>query len=158
MSETAFPSLDSYAKSLDMISNKMIEDLRNNFLKRVDKNPELYYVEDVERVKRNDWTVRRFLYNYKTKPDLSKGLEALDKAMKWRKAFAVLDINEEHFPQELYCSAGAIIYGSDLNGSPLLILRGKVGIKMKSWQKITQTYLVYLVEKIDSKEENNGFY
>ena len=156
MCESAFPVLNSFTKSLDMVTPKMTEELRQYFLEKVDTNPDLYYEEDVERVKLNDWSVRRFLYNYKTNPDLNKGLEALDKAMKWRKSYGVLHLNEEDFPQEFYCSAGAIVYGIDLNGSPLLIFRAKVALKNKTWLKTCQMFLVYLIEKIDSNEEING--
>ena len=155
MSETVFPILDSYRKSQN-ISNELIVELRQKFIERVEKNPELYYKEDVKRIETNEWTVRRFLYNYSVKPDLIKGLEAIDKAMKWRKAYGVLDITEENIPQELYISGGAFVYGKDLNGSPILILRAKVAIKSKTWNNVFQKYLVYLVENIDSNNESNG--
>ncbi|CAG2121353.1 unnamed protein product, partial [Medioppia subpectinata] len=85
--EKIFPILDSYGNSLEKVSKSLIQELRQKAVERVEKNPELYYEKDVEKVKSNDWFVRRFLHNYKSEVDVNKGLEALDKALKWRKSY-----------------------------------------------------------------------
>ena len=96
MSGKAFPTYDIYEKSKS-IPKSVIEEVRQKFLELAKQNPDLYYAADVERVKSDDWTIRRYVYRDNSEPDVQKGLEALDKAMKWRKEFGVLDIKVRHW-------------------------------------------------------------
>ncbi|XP_054153437.1 motile sperm domain-containing protein 2-like [Oppia nitens] len=155
MSDKSFPIYDTYANSL-VISKDLIEELRQKIVERVDKTPDLYYSEDIKRLRSNDWFVRRFLYEPKSKTDVNKALDALDKSLKWRKSFGVRDINNTDFAREAYLSAGAFIYGTDLNGSPILIMRAKVVRKIKSWVKNAYQFLVLLFETIDTNYEGKG--
>ena len=151
----SFPILDVYNKTTN-IPKSLIEEVRQKFLERVKNNPDLYYNEDVERVKSDDWTVRRYLYRFKSEPDVKKGLESLDKAMKWRKAFGVLDLKDSDFAREGFQSAGVLIYGKDLCGSQLVIMRGKVSKKSKTWRQQMEKTVVYYLEKADRKNEGKG--
>ena len=155
MSVHSFPILDIYIKT-SKIPKNLIEEVRQKFVERVAKNPELYYNEDVERVKTDDWTVRRFLYRFNKDPDVNKGLEALDKAMKWRKPFGVLDFKESDLAKEGFMAAGVIMYGKDLNGSPLLIVRGKVAKKSKTWRPYMDKVVVYYFERADKQNSGKG--
>ncbi|CAG2178165.1 unnamed protein product, partial [Oppiella nova] len=132
---------------------ELVAELRQKAVERCEKSPDLYYSEDVERLKRDDWSVRRYLHQHKSKPDVQKGLEALDKALKWRKAYGVRELKDTDFAREGYTSVGAIIYGVDHNGTPIMIMRGKVSKKIKSWMKLAHQFLVYLVEKVDNSNE-----
>jgi hypothetical protein len=76
--------------------------------------------------------------------------------MKWRKSFGVLELKDSDFPREGYLSAGIIVYGKDLNGAQLMIMRAKVARKIKSWVPTAQRFLVYLIEKIDSVNTGKG--
>jgi len=149
----AFPRMKSYEEA-SQIDSSLVEQVRDRFLERVAKSPELYYEKDIDRVKSNNWSIQRFLGHMKS--DVDKAVEALDKAMKWRKSFGVLDLKDSDFPREGYLSAGITIYGEDLNGSPLMIIRAKVGRKIKSWVPTAQRFLVYLIEKIDVKDTGKG--
>ena len=154
MSEPVFPILDIYNKTAK-ISKDLIEEVRQKFLERVDKNPDLYYNEDVERVKTNDWTVRRYLYRYNKEPDVNTGLGALDKAMKWRKSFGVLDFNDTDISRECILSAGMLIYGKDLNGSQLILVRLKANKKSKTWRPYMDRIIVHYMEKFDRQNDEN---
>ena len=155
MSEPVFPILDIYNKTAK-ISKDLIEEVRQKFLERVDKNPDLYYNEDVERVKTDDWTVRRYLYRFNKEPDVNTGLEALDKAMKWRKSFGVLDFKDSDLVKEGLMAGGILLYGKDLNGSQLLILRGKTAKKSKTWRPYMDRVIVHYLEKADKENTGKG--
>ena len=153
---SAFPILNIYEKTSNMPKN-LIEEVRKKFLERVNNNPELYYPEDVERVKTDDWNVRRFLHTFKSEPNADKAVEALDRAMKWRKSYGVLDIKDSEFAIEAYQCAGVFIYGRDLNGSQVLIIRGKVAKKSKTWRNHMQRFLINCIEKIDKQNQGKGW-
>ena len=148
-----FPTLNSREEAAK-ISSSMVSELRTKFLEAVAKAPELYYDKDVEKLKTNDWSLQRFLNHSKSNVD--KAVECLDEAMKWRKSFGVHELNDKDFPREAYQSAPVILYGKDLNGSPLLIIRSKVNRKIKSWVPTAQKYFVHLVEKADSLDTGKG--
>ena len=150
-----FPTLNSYEESLK-IPSSAVEELRNKIIEIINKSPELYYEKDVERVKSNNWWISRFLNQHKSNSD--KALEYLDKALKWRKSFGVLEINEKDFPREVFQTAPLILYGKDVNGSQLLILRAKVTRKIKVWVPMAQKYFINLVEKADSMDKGKGWY
>ncbi|XP_054163259.1 motile sperm domain-containing protein 2-like [Oppia nitens] len=155
MSSKTFEILDTYSNSL-VVPKDLIEDLRQKIVERFAANPDLYYTKDIEKLKTNDWSVRRFLYEHKSKPDVSKALESMDKALKWRKSFGVHELKDNEFTREGYLSAGAFVYGTDRNGSPILILRGKVSRKIKVWVKTAHQFLVYLFEYVDQNFEGKG--
>jgi hypothetical protein len=149
----AFPTMNAYENG-SQIAGSLVEELRDRFLEDVAKNPELYYGQDIERIKTNNWSLQRFLGHHKSNVD--KSLESLVKAMKWRKTFGVLELKDSDFPREAYMSAGIIVYGKDLNGSELMIMRAKVARKIKSWVPTAQRFLVYLIEKIDATNTGKG--
>ena len=150
----AFATLNSYEEA-SKISSAAVQELRHKILEVIQKNPELYYEKDVERLKTNEWPIRRFLNHQKMNSE--KAFEALDKSLKWRKSFGVLDISDKDFPKEAYQAAPLILYGKDLNGAQLFILRSRVARKIKVWVPTAQKYFVYLVEKAESNDKGKGF-
>lgn len=70
-----------------------IDKVRDGFLKLYKINPQLYDECDIEKVKTNEFTVKRFvLWN---DLDVDKSIKQLDEAMKWRKESEV-NIKSNH--------------------------------------------------------------
>ncbi|XP_054163365.1 motile sperm domain-containing protein 2-like [Oppia nitens] len=149
----AFATLNSYEVS-QKIADSLISELRQKFLELVAKNPELYYDKDIEKIKSKNWSIQRFLNHHKSNVD--KALDGLDSAMKWRKSFGVLELSEKDFPREVFQSAPLFLYGKDLNGAQLMIMRGKVTRKIKSWIPMAQKFFIYLIEKADLADSGKG--
>ncbi|CAG2109853.1 unnamed protein product, partial [Medioppia subpectinata] len=149
----AFPTLNAFEES-SAISVAMVTELRQKFLEIVSKNPELYYDKDIDKIKSDDWSLKRFLNQNKCNEE--KALESIDKAMKWRKSFGVLELSDKDFPKQFFQSAPLFLYGQDLNGSQLLIMRAKVSRKIKSWIPTAQKFFVYLVEKAETMNKGKG--
>lgn len=82
-----------------LVNKNVIESIRKNFLTIVQKNGDKFHPDGVERVKKNDWSIERFVLVSKTE---DSALKALVKVMEWRKSFGVNDLNDEFFPRELY--------------------------------------------------------
>jgi hypothetical protein len=146
----SFPYLNVREES-SQIPISTIEELRERFIAQVAKHPDQYYQQDVDLIKSSNWPLLRFLHLEKSNVD--KAFESLDKAMKWRKEFGVLDLNESDFPKEMYRSGCAFIYQNDLNNNPVIIIRVKVLKKIKSWVPTFNKYMVFLFEKIDSSDK-----
>ncbi len=148
MPPTAYTAFKDAAE----IPNSLVEELRDRFLEEVAKNPDLYYQEDIDRIKSSDWPLQRFLLVRKNK--VEDALKSLINAMQWRKSYGVLEINDQDFPREIYQCGYAIIYGTDINGASVVIMRGNINKKIKSWVPIMKKFFIYQIEKIDA--QNNG--
>ena len=149
----SFPFSDAYQRASSVLQT-LIQELRQKFLERAEKSSDQYYSDDIERAKTDDWTISRFLYHFNGEPDVNRALEALDKALKWRKSFGVMDINDTDFPQEVYKAAPVVFYGKDKNGSQVIVFRGKTVKKSSMIAELTQKFFVYHMEIVD--RSNNG--
>ena len=83
----------------------LITKLRDQLVSEMTAHLVSYDETDLERVKTNNWTIKRFLSA--SKLDLDVALNMAKEAFKWRKSFAINSRNELSFPMELY-KIGAI--------------------------------------------------
>ena len=79
---------------------QLISNVREKFVAEYESDKNSYYESDVERVKRDDWSIKRFALVNKDEEDATA--IALVRAMKWRKEFGVLDRQDKDFPKEIY--------------------------------------------------------
>ena len=84
-----------------------INQIRESFLNHLNESPDDFYSDDVERIKRCDWIIKRFLvYN---KKDVDATTKQLIEAMKWRKEQKVNEIKASDFPIEYFRCGGLFI-------------------------------------------------
>ena len=93
-----------------------IDEIRKLFLNYNDKWPESFHHDDVDRIKRCDWIIERFLQyqimvNHKT--HVNALAKKLIEAMKWRKEQRVNQLKESDFPMEYYQCGGLFICKSN---------------------------------------------
>lgn len=136
------------------IPNSLVNTLRDKFLEIAANNADDFYKQDVDRIKTTNWPLQRFLISNKKSTD--SALNSLVKAMKWRKSFGVLDLSETDFPREMYGSGYMTLYGKDLNGATVMIFRGNVNKKIKSWVPVMEKCFVYFLEKADASNDGKG--
>ncbi|XP_070553331.1 motile sperm domain-containing protein 2-like isoform X1 [Ptychodera flava] len=122
-------------------------ELRNQFLEThaEDISKGVYDDRDVERVRSDDFYVKLFLKHTKGNYDVS--LEIMHECLKFRKEFAVYDISEESFPQDLLESGGMYPYGRDKEGNHILWFIGRKYKKDAKRQLLTKKLLIYWLEK-----------
>jgi hypothetical protein len=130
---------------------RLIPKLREIFLNEANKELELYYSEDIEKVITNDWSVHRFLLS--SKGDINDGLNRMKNAFKWRKMFGVREIKETDFPQEYY---RMLKYGMARDGSQLLIGQTKYHLPLSEWKDILKKLIIFIVEYLDNKNDGKG--
>lgn len=96
------------------MSSKAIESLRARFEAELVRNASRYHEIDVERVRTEEWQVKRFLLRYDHNED--KAFEAMLAALQWKKEFGIHDRTDQDFPRELYEITMLEVCGRDRQG------------------------------------------
>ena len=94
------------------MSDDEINEIREYFLNYHNKSSGDFHNDDVERVKRCDWVIRRFLDYYEIvnhKIDIQATAKQLIDAMKWRKEQKVNELKASDFPIEFFQCGGMFI-------------------------------------------------
>ena len=135
------------------IDAELINSIREKFVKEYESNPSLYYQSDCQKIKTELWPIVRYVLVHKTE---NASLQALIKAMKWRKEFGILDRTDADFPQEVYQTLETFVYGKDKEGRDLLMGICKYHHK-SDLSPILKQHWVHMLEKIDSQNKNGGW-
>ena len=68
---------------------QFLRDVRTLCLKRIAKDPELYYPQDVDKLQRQEWMIRRFMTHHKGDrmhtEDAVKTSDTIIKMMQWKR-------------------------------------------------------------------------
>jgi len=134
------------------IPDHAIEDVRNRFIAEVQVNRDLFDAKDVDSVKSDEWTVKRYLLQ--KKGNLDDATKSMIDSMKWRKTMGVMTLKDEDFPQEYYQCGGIFSYGKAKDGSTMIILRVKINKKITEWVDLFKKFIVHLVEDIDRADHD----
>lgn len=137
---------DSLLKNTDFVNQ-----IRESFLNRYEKNKELYDEMDIQKIKKDDWTVRRFLRSENN--NSVKALEKLDKAMKWRKVCP----KETDIPKEFFEVGGMFPFNCDRTGTSVIFMRIRVNLKVPKLNNLVKDFIAYTIKKVDEQENENGF-
>jgi hypothetical protein len=135
----------------------VIESIKEKFLKyEYELNPELYHEIDVNRVRRDNWQIRRFVLDQEDgNPD--KAYEAMIKALQWKKSFGIHDRDDQYFPKEFYELHGIEMYGRDREGRIIHWERTENRMKIPDFMNLEQQFIAHRMEKLDSEGSMNGW-
>lgn len=113
----------------------LISELRRKLLDNYSECPEDYDPRDVETIKSNDLQIKRFITynNYNAK----QAFIQLNDAMKWRKSQGIKR-DYSQIGVEVFRCGGLFIYGSDLQGRPVLYARVKTHVKIPELEKMAE--------------------
>jgi len=85
---------------------KFFQDVKTICLDKIEQEPDLYYSEDVEKLKNKEWVIRRFMAHHKgdklESEDVNKTAETVIKMMSWKKKMALRSLKENDYPREFY--------------------------------------------------------
>lgn len=132
-----------------------VESLRKRFLEEVEKNPGLYHEIDIERVKTEEWQVKRFLVEFNNDED--KAFELLCKAMKWKKEFGIHERDDQYFFKELWELTGSEISGRDKQGRLIQIEVTRKQYSFKELHLMHRQFLAHNLERVDRLAKEDGF-
>lgn len=128
-------------------TSESIKCLRDLFLQEVANHPEEYDEEDVDRIKKSDFFVQRFI-NFLNQ-GVDKGFEQMKECYQWRKKINIKDFNPEDYPSAL--SSSIFPYFPDSEGLPVIHIRSKdcARVKKDHPEKL-ERYCVQVANVIDS--------
>ncbi len=129
--------------------------VRAQFMEKVAKEPTLFYPEDINLVKTNEWWTLRFIKWNRGNED--KALKQMVSAFKWRKSFGLHDRNVNDIPNEFAKAAAIFPYGYDHKGRPIIYLRIKVYRKINQLVLFFQQFVAGIVNHIDGEGGRQGF-
>ncbi|RWS05941.1 Motile sperm domain-containing protein 2-like protein [Dinothrombium tinctorium] len=127
----------------------MVESVRKRFLAEYERDKQSYIEKDVERVRKQDFTVRRYIYGAKL--NLDEAFEMLKNALRWRKEIGFEGAHPTRFPLEFYKVGCLFPYENDNDGYPVLYCRFKVHKKLQILQDAVKKFLVFNMEIMDTK-------
>ena len=133
-------------------SAPLVQEVRAKFLQEVEKDPDSYYQEDIDRIIRDDWYVKRYLLARNR--DVKESLLMLMDAQKWRKTEGLRDLDGPYFPEELFKLAMLFVYTPDLEGNITIYFRVKYIIKHPEMVACFKKFGNYILNIAD--EETNG--
>ena len=139
------------------MSAASIANLRKLFEAELTEHPDQYHSVDIDRVRTQDWQVKRFLLGH---PDNeSKAFDALCKALRWKKSFGVHDRDDAYFPRELWEMSGAEISGRDKHGHLVHWGVAKRLRKSKSPKArlLMEQFVVHILERLDASAGEAGY-
>lgn len=95
-------------------SKNSIVSLRARFEVELSKNSHLYHPIDVERVRSEDWQVRRFLEEADGNEELA--FTSLLRSLQWKESFGLHRRSDNYFPLEFWLMSRTEVTGKDRQG------------------------------------------
>lgn len=96
------------------MSAEAIANLRAKFETELSANGSEYHPIDIERVRTEEWQVKRFIMDNEGNED--KAFSELIRVMKWKKSYGIHDRNDQYFPTEFWQLNAIEINGKDNQG------------------------------------------
>ena len=135
-----------------ILVSKVRDKLENEFK----THPDLYDACDLDRLRDNDWYIRRYLLA--TRLDVENAFVMARDAMKWRKEFGVNYRTELDFPIEFYRIGILFPYCVDREGKDVIYLRVKMYKYLPKFAEYFKQFFIYIINQIDTKSGEKGMY
>jgi len=107
-------------------------DVRTYCMEKIKKDPELFYPQDVEKLQRQEWMIRRFMTHHKgDKLDLEdpkKTADVVIKMMMWKKKMKLREMEPTAYPMEFFQIG---IYGQAIMKSGEFLIHCNAGVYKK---------------------------
>jgi len=140
-------------KQLTNKTDELVKTVRRRFFEEFyAENPDDYEPTDIQRLRTDDWFVKRFIIARFRQEEES--LKMINDAMKWRKEYGIHHLSAEYFPKEFYISGGLFPYEKDKFGNATLYMRIKMVKRIPELTPYLRKFLAWQLWKVD--EENNG--
>ena len=138
------------------MSSEAVARLRERFAAEVLHHPTTYHPIDIERVRTEEWQVRRYLLD---QPDQNEdaAFSALCRALAWKQSFGVHERTDATFPREIWELNCVEMVGRDREGRPIQWEATRNQIIFKEVRWMTKQFVAHCFEKIDREAGESGF-
>lgn len=134
----------------------VIAKVRSIVQEELEKNPQDFDKQDVERFMNSDWTVTRFLL--RKKDNINDAAQMMIGCAKWRHKLGMPRWKDEDFPREFYNLGGVFPYAQDLLGNTVIYIRAKLyDKKLSCIQDIFQRYIIHIANRVDEERDGRGW-
>lgn len=138
--------------------NATIQRIRQRFETELLSNPDSYHSIDVDRVRNNDWQIKRFvLFHEHDSNNEDVAFEAVCKALRWKKSYGVHERTDTDFPKEFWQMSGIDICGHDINGHFVHWGRVRTLRHFPETKELTKQFAAHIIERIDWKSCETGY-
>ena len=141
---------------MEVISPEAVSNVRALFEKELTANPDAYHPVDIERVRTEEWQVKRFLLDQPDR-DEDKALQSLCKSLQWKKSFGVHERTDQYFPKEFWELNGVEIYGKDSEGRLVQWEAIRNQRTFKETALMARQFVAHCMERIDRLGGETGF-
>lgn len=122
----------------------------------VDKDPNQFDPNDIERFMKSDWTVTRFLL--RKKDNIEDAGQMMISCARWRHKLGMPRWKDEDFPKEFYNLGGVFPYAPDLLGNTVIYVRAKLyDKKLSCIQELFQHYIIHIANRVDEERDGRGW-
>ena len=140
---------------LETVNNPIIVDkVRERLVSEMTAHSDLYDECDLERVRSNDWVIKRFLLVMKG--DVENAFVAVRDAMKWRKSYEVNTRTDLDFPLEFYKIGALFSYCEDREGRDVIYFRIKLHKTFPKFSEFLKAFIIHIINKIDAQNGEKG--
>lgn len=138
----------------DFDYSHLVSELRHRILNECQQNEGMYSQADIEKCKRDDWFISRFLLRQKL--DVEAALVMLKKAMRFNNESLTSAIRREDFPAEFYKLGGLFTYEPDRKGNKMLYIRVRLHRKVPEIQSLLHAFLYQHIRDCDQEADGKG--
>lgn len=144
--------MEKNAKNSGKLTDKsgpLVKTLRENILDYHNKFGSDFYEADVDRIKHDDWFVKKFLINCDR--DLKLATSSLIESLKWRKSQRIFERNLNEFPAELFALGSFFVYEKDKNGRKTIYVRVKHFRRNKDLRSLLIQFGILIGVKLEAE-------
>lgn len=137
------------------MSAESIATLRQKFEDEVSENPSLYHQVDIERVRTEEWQVKRYLLAKKNNE--AEAFDAMIKALQWKQSIGLHERTDQSFPYELYTLNCVEVNGRDNQGRLIQWEAFRNQRVFKEISDLIKQFLAHCLERVDRLCGESGF-
>lgn len=137
------------------MSAEAIAKVREMFEAELAKNADAYHPVDIERVRNEEWQVKRFLLA--SKDNVDEAFAALCQALQWKKTFGLHDRPDSFYPKEIWELNGIEICGRDKENH---LVQWEVYRNQRSFKEanlLARQFIAHTIERADRAAGEDGF-
>lgn len=135
-------------------SAQSVQQIRERFFEDYQNNKDLYDENDVNRIRENEWYVKRFLLARRR--NVGEAFEMMRNTMRWRKEMGLPTMKDSDFPIEFYKIGGLFAYERDKDGNVVIFMRVRMHRKIPELADPVKKFLMHIVNKVDLEVDGNG--
>lgn len=127
----------------------LVEAAREKFFQTLTSDPEreFYYREDIEKIRSEDWFVKRFLLARSRKVD--EAVAMMFDALKWRKSEDIRNLRPSYFPDDMFKISAMFLYAPDKEGNLTVYFRVRYILRMPELLPTLKKFGNLLLYRVD---------